>query len=944
MRTSAFLYRSIVEAPAPVVFHWHERPEAIERLLPARLVRIEHRSGGIRDGGRVVLSIGVGSLRFRWEARHFGYVKGEQFCDEQVRGPFALWRHTHRVEAIGAWQTLYEDRVEFALPGGNAINALAGRILQPLLRSAFARRHAVVRAQVGTYRPSRTATRSLVAVLAVVSALAAPGRAEAQDTGGTGTLRGTVSRPVGEPVADAAVCAPATAQCAITDADGRFSLALRAGLYTLEVAVPGQPLVVTDEVEVRAGLESVTLVALPVSAGVRETVTVTAPLVSAPAELKTSVRVIARDSIASSAAALQDVSRFVQTLPGVALGTNDFRNDLIVRGGSPLENLFIVDNVEIPNINAFANFASAGGSVSILDAQMIDSVTFLSGGYPAPFGNRTSGVLQIAQREGRRDRFEGRATVGFAGAGLVLEGPVGRSRKGSWIVSARRSFLDLVTNDTGIGGVPVLYTLNAKAVYDLSPRDRVWAVNVSGTDSIRLGLTESSDLSSELSNLDIRYEGWRSAGGVNWQRVFTRGVGLLGVTHARASVGQQVTDLLRDGLPAAGTPVAEQLAAGALVFREQSAEAETTIKYDLTLATRVAGTVQAGGSIKAARVDYDAASPFGTDSPYFPRDSHPLSVRTAFTAWQGGGYVQATRSLTTRLSSTAGVRFDRYGFLDATRVSPRVAADYTLTPRVKARASYGQYSQQPFFLFLTAYPQNRELDPFRSDHYVAGLTIDAGAATRLSIEAFAKRYRDYPVSADIPSLSLANIGDTFAVRDILFPMVGAGRGAVDGVEAFVERRATPDGRVSGEANLAFSRARHAGRDGNQRPGSFDYPIIANAAGRLRLTPAWRMSANVAYLAGRPLTPLDADRSSAERRAVYDLERVNATRAPDYFRLDLRFDRVFDRGGRQASIFAGVQNVTNRRNVAGYTWDRRNNAMKLLDQLGLFPMLGLEWPF
>jgi ligand-binding SRPBCC domain-containing protein len=944
VRTSEFIYRSIVEAPAPAVFHWHERPDAIEQLLPARLVRLEHRSGGIRDGGRVVLSVGAGPWRFLWEARHFGYVKGEQFCDEQVRGPFALWRHTHRVEAIGAWQTLYEDRVEFALRGGGAITALIGWCLQPLLRSAFARRHAVVRAQVGSHRPRTTAAHLLVAALAAVSGMAVPERAQAQDVAGTGTLRGTVSRPAGDPVADAAVCAPATGQCAITDAGGQFSLALRAGLYTLEIAAPGQALVVTGEIEVRAGLERLTAVTLPVSTGVGETVTVTAPLVSAPAELKTSARLIARESIATSAAALQDVSRFVQTLPGVAPATNDFRNDLIVRGGSPLENLFIVDNVEIPNINAFANFASAGGSVSILDAQMIDSVTFLSGGYPAPFGNRTSGVLQIAQREGRRDRVEGRATVGFAGAGVVLEGPAGRSGKGSWIVSARRSFLDLVTDDTGIGGVPVVYTLNAKAVYDLSPRDRIWAVNVSGIDNIRLGLTESSDLSDELSNLDIRYEGWRSAGGVNWQRVFTRGVGLLGVTHARASVAQRVTDLLRNGLPAAGTPVAEQLAGGALVFREQSAEAETTVKYDLTLAVRFAGTLQAGGSIRAARVDYDAASPFGTDSPYFPRDSHPLSVRTAFTAWQGGGYVQATRSLTARLSSTAGVRLDRYGFLDATRISPRVAAEYTLTPRARLRASYGQYSQQPFFLFLTAYPQNRALDPFRSDHYVAGVTIDAGTATRVSIEAFAKRYRAYPVSADIPSLSLANIGDTFAVRDILFPMVGAGRGAVDGVEAFVERRASPDGRVSGEANLAFSRARHAGRDGILRPGSFDYPIIANAAGRVRLTPAWRMSANVAYLAGRPLTPFDADRSSAERRAVYDLERVNAMRAPDYFRLDLRLDRVFDRGGRQASIFAGVQNVTNRRNVAGYTWDRRANTIKRLDQLGIFPMLGLEWPF
>ena len=97
----------------------------------------------------------------------------------------------------------------------------------------------------------------------------------------------------------------------------------------------------------------------------------------------------------------------MQSLPGVVIGTNDFRNDIIVRGGSPLENLFIVDNIEIPNINTFANFASAGGTVSILDAELIQDVTFLTGGYPAPYINRTSSVLQVTQREGNRQDFGG---------------------------------------------------------------------------------------------------------------------------------------------------------------------------------------------------------------------------------------------------------------------------------------------------------------------------------------------------------------------------------------------------------------------------------------------------------------------------------------------------------------------------------------------------------
>jgi len=148
---SVFTHRSLINANADVLFRWHERPEAILDLIPLRqFVRIENQTGGLRDEGRVTFSIGVGPLRFRWEARHYGYVPGTQFCDEQVRGPFKLWRHTHRIEAVGEHQSLYEDRVEYALlPGGRWVQRLTGALFTPFLARAFARRHDIVRGAVG---------------------------------------------------------------------------------------------------------------------------------------------------------------------------------------------------------------------------------------------------------------------------------------------------------------------------------------------------------------------------------------------------------------------------------------------------------------------------------------------------------------------------------------------------------------------------------------------------------------------------------------------------------------------------------------------------------------------------------------------------------------------------------------------------------------------------
>ena len=277
----------------------------------------------------------------------------------------------------------------------------------------------------------------------------------------------------------------------------------------------------------------------------------------------------------------------MQGLPGVVIGTNDFRNDIIVRGGSPLENLFVVDNVEIPNINAFANFASAGGTVSLLDAELLQDVTFLTGGYPAPYINRTSSVLQVTQREGNRKEFGGWATLGFAGAGAILEGPI-NAGKGSWVVSARRSFLDRSPRTWDSAACRWTTRSTARPCTTSRPRDRIWMVNIAGIDEIRLGLSESTDLEDEIANFDIRYDGWRSATGFNWQRIFgSRGVGLLGITHSEAKVGQQVKDLVAQGVPPPGVPPEDIIAQSPVVYFEDSREGETTIKYDLTAAPAV---------------------------------------------------------------------------------------------------------------------------------------------------------------------------------------------------------------------------------------------------------------------------------------------------------------------------------------------------------------------
>ena len=766
----------------------------------------------------------------------------------------------------------------------------------------------------------------------------------AQDTAGTGVIRGRILWGDGEPARSLRVCVLGTDQCVITDQEGRFpALDTRPGAQRLEVGAGTAEPMLTEAVDVRAGFTSELILELPEIATVLSSVTVGASEMVPPDEVVTSAVQIRNHPIAKGAGTLQDVSRYVSTLPGVATGSADFRNDIIVRGGSPLENLFVVDNIEIPNINSFANFASAGGTVSLLDVQLIEDVTFLSGGYPAPYVNRLSSVMQIAQREGRRDRVRALATVAYAGAGIVLEGPWAGGN-GSWIVSGRRSFLDWFTDDLGTGGVPVYYSFTGKGIRDIGSRDRLWVTSISGIDSVRLGLAEDSSLEDVLSTLDIRYSGGRSATGLNWQRIFgARGVGLLGFSYSNARVDSTVKDLVRGGPLTATVDRAQAVEFGAVTFRQDSRESESTLKYDVTLHANKLGEYRIGGMYKHFANDYRTQSPLGYDGPFtLVPDVNPIDLAERVSSSQSALYLQTTHRLGPRVKATLGGRLDRFDQFGRShsRLSPRAGLSVLLGKRVYWNTSWGLYHQLPPYLFLAAFAENRVLEPARADHWVSGIAWTPGRNIRVTFEAYEKRYRDYAVAAKFPAVSLANVGDTFDVRDILYPMTSAGRGRARGVEFFAEKRYA--GVWFGQVNLAYSRAKHAGLDGVLRPGAFDRPVVFNMVGGKRVGRNWELAVRVSYLTGRPYTPFRLDLSEAQRRGIFDLDRVNALRYEPFATLDLRLDRTFRVGDQAVIVYVGVQNVAGRRNPTNVIWNRQTNQPSVGNGIGRFPLVGMEW--
>jgi hypothetical protein len=728
-------------------------------------------------------------------------------------------------------------------------------------------------------------------------------------------------------VATATVLVENTALAAVTDAEGRFRLPdVPAGTHVLRIEAPGYGVLSQPDVLVSPGRSSAIAIDLdPGSSAFSEQVVVKAPTFDRPPEVTTSSYGMQYAEVRRSAGAIGDINRFVQALPGVVIA-NDQRNDLVARGGSPSENLTLIDNIEVPNLNHFGAQGTGGGAISMLNTELLADATFLAGGFPSDFGNRLSSVLDVRLREGNRASTEVEADVNFAGASLVMEGPLTKS--GSWIATVRRSYLNVLSDVISLPAVPETTSYQFKGVYDVDPQNKVWVVGLGGRDSILFEVDEA-DLD-DPSLVRVDNEGWRVVTGANWQRLFgKRGYGILSLSDASSYFGVEARD--------------RQLG-DRVTLLNSSREGETTLKYDVSWQLGRAWSVRTGAAWRRIRSELDIDQPFGVENPYSvdPTRVNVVSLHTAFTTSISSGHLQVSGPIAPRLKLTLGSRVDRFAYLDETRVSPRAGLAFELSPNVTATASVGRYHQQPDLVFLNADPINRDLDTMRSDHVVVGVSYVPRPDVKISVEAYRKTYARYPVSLEYPTLSLANTGDVFGVGGLLFPMVSQGDGRSRGLELFLHKRLTRG--LYGQVSYTLSRTEHAALDDVLRRGTFDAPHTASIIGGYRAGPSWEFSTRFTFISGRPYTPPLVTESQAQNRWISDLGRVNAERTPSYHRLDLRVDRRFSLGPTYTTFFFEAQNVYNRENVFRYAWNPKTRMVDADLQFAFLPVFGVNVEF
>ncbi len=750
----------------------------------------------------------------------------------------------------------------------------------------------------------------------------------AQQAPRVGTIGGrVVDAATGRGIAAADVRVLRTTAATRTGPDGRFLLrGVPVGVYGVRASAIGFAPVVRADVVVGTGKSYEVLFELPAVAIELAPVEAVGSYFPRAPDAPTSAQVLTTEDVRRAPGIQEDVVRAVSILPGVGVTTGG-RNDLIVRGGAPFENLFLVDGIEVPNLNHFGSQGSTGGPLSLIPIDFVRDATFSAGGFGARFGDRTASVTDIRLREGARDRTAVELNLSATGFGASLEGPLGG--RGSFLLGVRRSYLDLLFRAAGFSFVPEYWDLTLKTTYAVSPRDAVSFLVVGALD----GVTFVND------DADARYDNSRILApeqdqyfaGLTWRRSLARG-------HLDVVLGRTWTRFATVQRDAADPPQA--------VFQNYSTEGDNSLRAELTLRPAAGLEIIAGNVARfASRLDYDVIIPgaFRLDQNGAP-DS--LRADTTFTAFRNASYAQASVLIGTALTLTGGLRADFYGFLGNTwRVSPRLGARVGLSPRTTLNTSVGRYHQAPSFIWLIGDPLNpAALDPLRADLVVLGVEHLVRPDLKLQLEGFARWYADYPARVFRPQAVLAPAGFEDITTDVpygLEPLVSEGSGRTIGVEALLQKRfsAIP---LYGLVSASLVRADFRGLEGRDRPGSFDTRFIGNVVAGWRPNAAWELSGRFRIATGRPRTPYITTGPAAGR---LDFDRYNeGGRLPTIHSLDVRVDRRWSFAGTQLEVYLDVQNLYGRANVTAYRWDARAQAVEPDETLGVLPSIGVNLEF
>lgn len=741
-----------------------------------------------------------------------------------------------------------------------------------------------------------------------------------------GSITGTVTdKETQGPVNEASVQIVNTEFRTVTNSAGKFEFKdIPLGNYELRVSSLGYETVVKTDVVILSSRPANADIELTISNITTQQIVVEGKYFQRPTDVNTSSYNLDFEEVRRTPGAVEDISRMVQIMPGVS-PANDQRNDLIVRGGSPAENLTMIDGIEIPNVNHYPTQGSSSGPIGMINVKFINDVNFSTGGFSARYGDKLSSVMDIRFREGYRKKFLTDINLSTAGFGGIFEGPL-FTRKGSFLISVRKSYLNLIKGAIRLAAVPDYWDFNLKTVYDFSKNTKLTFTGIGGIDKITFE-GEASDVSDDNPYGKAKGNQEQFTAGFNLKNLFKKGYVQTVLANSSAFSNIENHDLRTD----------------AMKFYYDSYETDLNLKSELFYQINSANNIIIGGS--GRYIKFKNETFYVADTTAFGDTIPETNVNIKENYQKASAFTQYTLKLfKDKLILNAGLRFDYFsGINDNTAVSPRFGLSYNIFPATTISASTGIFRQSPEYLWLTSDPRNKNLKFIQADHFVLGLEHLFSPELRLSVEAYYKNYSKYPVSTLVPTYVLIGAGTENGPNLLFGAAVSEGKGYSKGIDISIHKKLTGNG-IYGMINYSLSESKVEGLEGGLKPGSFDYRHNFTIIAGYQLANDWLIGLKFRYTTGRPYTPYDIALSTFAGRGVSDFSNFNGSRFKDYNRLDLRVDKKWNFKGLSIVSYIELQNVFNTENVYQYFWNEYKNEEGTIYQWKFLPVGGFSIQF
>ncbi|MEW5843053.1 MAG: TonB-dependent receptor [Bacteroidota bacterium] len=703
------------------------------------------------------------------------------------------------------------------------------------------------------------------------------------------------------------------------DADGKYELKkLPIGSYTLIFSYIGYERITKTDIIVRPDRITFVDVEMKQSSIEMNDVVVNAGYFSDINLRPASVVSFSSEEIRRAPGAAGDVSRIIFGLPSLAK-LNDQKNSLIVRGGSPMENAFFVDNVEIPNINHYGTQGSSEGPIGLINVDFLKDVNFYSGGFAVNYGDKLSSIMNMTFREGNRDQFDMQLDLSFQGMGGAVEGPI--CNKGSYLVSARRSYLDMIFKATEMKApIPTYYDFQTKVVYDLSDKLKISFLDIGAIDKSEQSYEEGVEFED---NYYGYYNGNKNTAGINLQYLWgTSGYSNFSVSHTINDISNSVSEVRNQNK----------------IYDNESTEQEISFRNLNHYRISESAQFEFGGDAKYSTNDYQHHYHKYTDR--FGYETPELIVNNNFNGVKLGVFASLDWKPSKDFSINPGIRFDYFDFNENTHISPRLNLTYNFSDATQLYTSGGIFYQTLPFILLSQNESYKNLKDPLSYHAIMGVSHLITEDTRLTLEVYDKEYRDSPINPNQPEsfvMDQAVENPVFMSNDKL---ESTGKAYSRGVELIIQKKLAKD--FYGMMSASYSRTRYLDGTNTWRNRVYDNQFTFAFEGGYKPNESWEFSARWIYAGGTPYTPFDIPASEAAYRGIVDRTKIYSERLPDYHSLNIRVDKRFNFYSSNIVLYISVWNLYGRENIWAYSWDQIKNKTKAEKSWSTLPVFGIEY--